>query len=370
MALRVLLADESATIKKVIQLALQDFSVEVKSVPVGLDVLPVARSFKPDVVFADVLLTKRNGYEICQDLKNDAELGQTPVILMWSGFMELDQGKVLSSRVDRTLEKPFDPEQLRAMVKELVPVLQTNLISSYLHFPDRPEFVENNSRPSESSQPSDQRPSPILASVKESLQSRGHQGQEPNAANDVLSNPDDEVEEFKHVPLPKNRQGSAANDLGRPFGGKEAKDSSDEWSQADLAKFRLNAGDHHDELALPEIDEDVNDSPIVWSSTGEEVSIHNFESPTPTNSRSKKTPDIEALTSQVSEAATGRFAAAVNDSLAVPSLDFERAEQILREQAREVLESVAWRILPDIAERIVREELQKLLKDSERLDEI
>jgi len=50
MALRVLLADESSTIKKVMQLALSDFAVEVRSVPVGFDVLPVAQNFKPDIV--------------------------------------------------------------------------------------------------------------------------------------------------------------------------------------------------------------------------------------------------------------------------------------------------------------------------------
>ena len=54
MALRVLLADESTTIKKVMQLALQEFAVEVKAVRSGLDVSEVARSFSPDIVFADV----------------------------------------------------------------------------------------------------------------------------------------------------------------------------------------------------------------------------------------------------------------------------------------------------------------------------
>ena len=59
MALRVLLGDESATIKKVIQLALQDYSVEVKSVHLGLDILDVSRTFQPHIIFMDVLLQKK-----------------------------------------------------------------------------------------------------------------------------------------------------------------------------------------------------------------------------------------------------------------------------------------------------------------------
>jgi two-component system cell cycle response regulator len=50
MALRVLLADESSTIKKAIQMALSDLGVDVKSVPSGLDVLTVSRTFQPDIV--------------------------------------------------------------------------------------------------------------------------------------------------------------------------------------------------------------------------------------------------------------------------------------------------------------------------------
>lgn len=142
MALRVLLADESSTIKKVIQLSLQDFGVEVKSVTVGLDVLSVAKTFKPDLVLADVLLAKRSGYEVCHDLKNDPETNSIPVVLMWSGFMEIDEQKSRLCGADRRLEKPFDAQTLRQMVQDLVSRAQSNPVSSYLKFPKLPPFEE------------------------------------------------------------------------------------------------------------------------------------------------------------------------------------------------------------------------------------
>jgi CheY-like chemotaxis protein len=135
MALRVLLADESVTIKKVIQLALQDFAVEVKAVPVGLDVLEVSKSFQPDLVFADILLQKRSGYDVCSDLKKDPQTAAIPVILMWSSFMELDQKQVEACGADGRLEKPFEVEALRKLVLELVPRTRSQRLAHFLEYP-------------------------------------------------------------------------------------------------------------------------------------------------------------------------------------------------------------------------------------------
>ncbi len=148
MALRVLLADESTSIKKVMQLALQDFGVEVKSVPIGLDVLPVAKSWSPDIIFVDVLLSKKSGYDVCADIKSDPQTAKTPVVLIWSGFMDLDEKKASSSGASLRLEKPFDAKTLREIVRSLVPPTRDNAISEYLSFPERPDFLE---RPPESS---------------------------------------------------------------------------------------------------------------------------------------------------------------------------------------------------------------------------
>lgn len=135
MALRVLLADESVTIKKVIQLALQDFAVEVKAVPVGLDVLEVSKSFQPDLVFADILLQKRSGYDVCRDLKKDAHTAAIPVILMWSSFMELDAKQVEACGADGRLEKPFEVEMLRKLVLDLVPRTRSQRLATFLEYP-------------------------------------------------------------------------------------------------------------------------------------------------------------------------------------------------------------------------------------------
>ncbi len=196
MALRVLLADESTTIKRVMQLALHDYAVEVKSVPIGIDVLPVAKVFKPDIVFADVLLPKKSGYEVGKELKNDPEMKSIPLVLMWSSFMELDETKAKESMADRRLEKPFEPETLRSLITELVKKTQTNPISHYLKFPDMPEIQED--------------PHSDLPSIE-------------------LSSEDDD---FAQVPL--------HNPLSTPTTQSVQKETSEDWSHQDLSKFKID----------------------------------------------------------------------------------------------------------------------------------
>src|ERR1700722_7063137 len=97
MALKVLLADDSAAIKRVVQLSLQDFGAEVKSVGSGKDVLDVCRTFHPAIAFVDVLLPHKTGYEVVTEMKNDSALKSTPVVMLWSAFMAFDENKFKAS---------------------------------------------------------------------------------------------------------------------------------------------------------------------------------------------------------------------------------------------------------------------------------
>ncbi len=136
MALRVLLADESSSIKRVMELALQDYAVEVKPVFLGPDVLNIAKQFKPDIIFVDVLLQKLSGYEVARALKNAPELSAVPSVLMWSGFMEFDEQKFKHSMANAKLEKPFTSEQLRKTIRDLVVKTSTQNLADFIHLPE------------------------------------------------------------------------------------------------------------------------------------------------------------------------------------------------------------------------------------------
>ncbi len=144
MSLRVLLADESASIRKVFQLGLQDFGAEVKSVHNGLDVIQVAESFRPHIIFADILLQKKNGYEVSEELREHSELQSTPLVLMWSSFMELDHKRFKSCGAQGELEKPFEVESMRSLIRDLVEYTQGQKIADFLSFPKsiKQEFID------------------------------------------------------------------------------------------------------------------------------------------------------------------------------------------------------------------------------------
>ncbi len=148
MPLRILLADESSSIKKAFQVALSDLGAEIKSVPSGLDVMTVATAFKPHMIFADVLLTKKSGYDVCREIKASNETQHIPVILMWSNFMAFDNTLATQAGYSDRLEKPFDTDALRSIVNKFYKESESHPLKGMLDFPkfsteQLPEFDED-----------------------------------------------------------------------------------------------------------------------------------------------------------------------------------------------------------------------------------
>lgn len=310
MALRVLLGDESSTIKKVFQLALQDFAVEVRPVNIGVDVATVAQAFKPDIIFVDVLLTKKNGYDVSSELKQHHQLKDIPVVLMWSGFMELDEDKFQASMANAQLEKPFDVSALRKLVTELVPRTNTQRLSQFLTFPKMPELEE-------------QAPPPEAAET---------------GSSDLV-----EEEDFKQVSIPKMKK------------------AGDE-------KFRLNM--KPEDLDPDSVPVEYN----VPGEKSEEPDEFSMAPPPKRNvapivspkAAEPSQPDLEMedlVEVPLEDERPRPYSAAAPAISAAGSLSAEQLEKIIREQSSEVIESVVWKVVPELAKQIIERELNKLLQE-------
>lgn len=301
MALRVLLGDESSTIKKVFQLALQDFAVEVRPVNIGVDVVSVAQSFKPDIIFVDVLLQKKNGYDVASEVKQHHGLKDIPVVLMWSGFMELDEDKFGASMANAQLEKPFDVSALRKLVTELVPKTSSQRLSQFLSFPKMPELEEPPAPPA----------APAEADVEE---------------------------DFKQVPIPKMKK--AGDD-----------------------KFRLNMKPEElDPNAVPvdysvpgEQTGEVQAAPPRPSAP--KVPAPPIPEPSPEDLEMEELVEVP-LDDERSVSRSGPMPAP-----AAAGLSAEQLEKIIREQSADVIESVVWKVVPELAKQIIERELNKLLQE-------
>jgi CheY-like chemotaxis protein len=117
MSLRLLVADDSITIQKVVTLALAGEDVLTKAVSDGNAALEALGHFRPDIVLADVFMPGRNGYEVCEHIKDAPDLVHIPVILLVGTFEPFDQGEAARVRCDGYLTKPFDTEELLKMIR-------------------------------------------------------------------------------------------------------------------------------------------------------------------------------------------------------------------------------------------------------------
>jgi CheY-like chemotaxis protein len=120
MSKTLLLADDSVTIQRVIELSFAHEDVRVVSVSDGRRALQYIDTERPDVVVADVGVPEVDGYSIVSHVKQSAAMRHIPVVLLAGAFEPVDDGKARAAGCDAVLVKPFEPQQLVAKVKELV----------------------------------------------------------------------------------------------------------------------------------------------------------------------------------------------------------------------------------------------------------
>ena len=104
---KLLLADDSPTIQKVVELTFADEGVEVISFASGAEALEKLGEIKPDVVLVDAYMPLPSGYEICEYIKQNAELKHIPVMLLVGSFEPFDEAEARRVGADDILTKPF-----------------------------------------------------------------------------------------------------------------------------------------------------------------------------------------------------------------------------------------------------------------------
>jgi CheY-like chemotaxis protein len=118
MPVRILLADKSITIQKVVEMLFSGKEYEVVSVSDGETALSEAGRAVPDVVLADVDLPRLDGYTFSERLKKDPKLATAPVILMMSRDDVYDAGRGKQAEIIDTIVKPFESQELIGKVKK------------------------------------------------------------------------------------------------------------------------------------------------------------------------------------------------------------------------------------------------------------
>src|SRR5215813_1449472 len=120
MASRILLADDSITIQKVVNLTFADEGIEVVAVSSGDMAERRLPEVSPDLVLADIFMPGKNGYELCEAIKENSQIRHVPVVLLVGAFEPFDQAEANRVKADAHLTKPFESRTLVETVRRLI----------------------------------------------------------------------------------------------------------------------------------------------------------------------------------------------------------------------------------------------------------
>jgi len=120
MGKKILLADDSLTIQKVVELTFSDSDYDLICVSNGQKALEKLREQRPDLILADVVMPEKNGYEVCEVIKGDPATARIPVVLLSGTFEPFDRERAERIGAEAIVSKPFDSQQLLAQVEALL----------------------------------------------------------------------------------------------------------------------------------------------------------------------------------------------------------------------------------------------------------
>ncbi|MCU9528488.1 response regulator [Pseudomonas mosselii] len=114
--LRVMIVDDSRTIRKAGEDYLTSAGCEVVLAEDGFDCLTKIKDFEPDFIFVDVMMPRLDGYAVTEVIRSHAELQKCPVVMLSSKDGVFDKAKGMAAGATDYLSKPFKSEDLIASI--------------------------------------------------------------------------------------------------------------------------------------------------------------------------------------------------------------------------------------------------------------
>jgi twitching motility two-component system response regulator PilG len=118
--LKVMVVDDSKTIRRTAETLLKKEGYEVVTATDGFDALSKIADTKPAIIFVDIMMPRLDGYQTCALIKNNSEFKSTPVVMLSSkdGLFDKAKGRIVGS--DQYLTKPFSRDELIGAIEKLV----------------------------------------------------------------------------------------------------------------------------------------------------------------------------------------------------------------------------------------------------------
>ena len=116
----VLVADDDADIRSLLEFRLKQAGYQVIAVADGEAAFSAAIEHRPDLAVLDVMMPKLDGYELTRRVREHEEIGRMPIILLTARVQDADVERGFELGADDYLKKPFSPQELRARVQAIL----------------------------------------------------------------------------------------------------------------------------------------------------------------------------------------------------------------------------------------------------------
>jgi CheY-like chemotaxis protein len=113
----ILICEDEEALRELVRVSLGD-GYQFAEAADGVESLELIRELEPDLVVLDLMLPRKSGVEVLADLRRDRSIRNTPVVVI-TAWTHAQQAAVAAG-ADRFVAKPFDPDELRAVVGELL----------------------------------------------------------------------------------------------------------------------------------------------------------------------------------------------------------------------------------------------------------
>lgn len=423
MGSRILLADDSITIQKVVGIIFANEDCDLTVVDNGDSAVEKARETRPDVMLVDAIMPGKSGYEVCSAIRQDSTLGTVPILLMTGAFEPFDEEKARQCGADDFISKPFESQQLIDKVKTLLDLGKSRaatapapppasaatvaLAVAAAVEPVAPVALEpEESFVIEFDEPAPVEPQPVVAPppVAEPVAAAipapepypfAFEVEEVSPADDLWGAFELEDEVVEEAPV-EFGQVVAAEAAAAPVaaGGDQA---------ADIFGFGVEPSAGEDDFGIP-----AASDAFVFTDETEEPELLTSAEPAPFSALSIDEPfafgevgaaDVVEPYGSISEApvseefvpAMGPFEAYRGDEFSAPAMDEtvfapeeapisaplaaepvqagsggtitlteEQLAAAISRISREVIERIAWEVVPDLAETLIKEEIRRI----------
>jgi CheY-like chemotaxis protein len=320
----ILVADDSASMRKILEMTFQGEDAKVHAVPSGDAAVARAQEVRPDIVFADASMSGMDGYELSRALKSNPSLNGTAVIVMASQQAPFDAERGRACGVDDHVVKPFDTQQVIDRVTQVLTRPRATVAGGAsaaprVPPPPPPPTAVAAQRPAPPPPPAPPSAGPQQGAKPSPMRSTVAFGAQPVAAP-----PQPTPNPAPAAPRPQAPQGTAAGGMGAPPARQPA------------ARPVLELADDMSAPAAP--------TPARAPAPA---------APAPAAAPARPAAAVAAATS-----GDGDMARRLGDL----GLSQDQVAGVLA-LSREVIERVVWEVVPDLAEAIIREELKRLTSE-------